>query len=613
MSAGATGATFAATLVDEWIRAGVRHAVVCPGSRSTPLAVAVAQAAAAGRIVVHVRLDERAGGFTALGIGMATGRPAVVVTTSGTAAVELHPAVVEAHHAGVPLLVCTADRPPELHHVGAPQTIDQSQLFGTSLRWKVDPGVPDEGEAGTWRSLAARMVAEAVGSPRGPGPVHANVPFAEPLGGAADPLPPGRADGRPWHQMERGVAIPDEGLVAYVASLRAQRGVIVAGAGCGSPTAVAALGAALRWPIIADPRSGLRRNDLGATVVGAADALLRVEEISGVLTPTVVLCLGAPAASKVLAQWIASIGKLGSAGRSGRHGGRGGTGPEVVLVDPHSCWRDPGRAAARVVACDPNALAEAVTGRLQGSTPTGSAPAERSPWEKAWADAEAAAQGAVDDVLARHTECTEPAVARQLWRLLQDGDPLFVSSSMPVRDLEWFAEARAGSPVVFANRGANGIDGTVSTTMGIAGAYAQTATDTSVSHRPTALLGDLATLYDIGGLVELTTPLPPATFVVLDNGGGGIFSFLPQAKELDDQEFERILATPPATGVAEAIRGFGVPVAEIARIGELEAALEQAGRGAGPSVVVVRTHRAANVAVHDELWQAVASACRSAL
>ena len=171
-------ATFSATLVDEWVRAGLTDAVMAPGSRSTPLAVALARD---GRIALHVRLDERSAAFFAVGIGLATGRPAVLVTTSGTAAIEVHAAVVEAHLARVPLIVCTADRPPELHHVGAPQTIEQASLFVGALRWAVDPGVPDEAARSSWRSLGSRLVAEAVAGPMGPGPVHANLAFREPL------------------------------------------------------------------------------------------------------------------------------------------------------------------------------------------------------------------------------------------------------------------------------------------------------------------------------------------------------------------------------------------------------------------------------------------------
>ena len=204
-----TQAAFAATLVDEWVRCGVAHAVVCPGSRSTPLVRALTARPA---ITVHVRLDERSAGFTALGIGRATGRPALVVTTSGTAAAELHASVVEADLSAVPLIACTADRPPERREVGAPQTIDQWHLFGGSPRWFADPGVPDPAARSWWRSLAGRAVAEALSGPRGPGPVHLNLPFREPLFGdptAGGGIVPGRAAGGPWHQVGRAGLTPD--------------------------------------------------------------------------------------------------------------------------------------------------------------------------------------------------------------------------------------------------------------------------------------------------------------------------------------------------------------------------------------------------------------------
>jgi 2-succinyl-5-enolpyruvyl-6-hydroxy-3-cyclohexene-1-carboxylate synthase len=251
MSTGAdVTATFCATLVDEWVRCGVTDAVVCPGSRSTPLALAVA---ADARLRLHVHHDERSGGFVALGLGLATGRPAVVVTTSGTAAVELHAAVVEAHQAEVPMIVATADRPPELQGVGAPQTIDQTELYGGSVRWFVEPGVPDDAAATAWRQLAGRSVAASSGST--PGPVHLNLAFREPLVGTAGVLPP--ADGSPDI-----VAAPPGGpsLAGVLAGLApGTRGVLVAGGGIVRPELVHELADRVGWPVLADPRSGAHR------------------------------------------------------------------------------------------------------------------------------------------------------------------------------------------------------------------------------------------------------------------------------------------------------------------------------------------------------------------
>ncbi|MGH9164350.1 MAG: 2-succinyl-5-enolpyruvyl-6-hydroxy-3-cyclohexene-1-carboxylic-acid synthase, partial [Acidimicrobiales bacterium] len=330
-------ATFCATLVDEWVRGGVAEAVVAPGSRSTPLALALATEP---RLRTTVVLDERGAGFVALGLALATGRPVVVLTTSGTAAVNLHPAVVEAHHARVPLLVCTADRPPELHHVGAPQTIAQDRLFEGVLRWAVSPGVADQAGVATWRSLAARAVAEATAGPGGPGPVQLNLAFRDPLvGEAGAALPAGRGDGGPWHRVAAPVAAPPADVVAALAG-HGGRGVVVAGAGAGDPVAVHALAAALGWPVLADPRSGCRLPV--STTVAAADALLRGGPFPASHRPEVVLRLGAPWASRVVAEWLAGLDVA------------------QYLVDPHGAWLDPDRTASTVVAADPSAFAAAV-------------------------------------------------------------------------------------------------------------------------------------------------------------------------------------------------------------------------------------------------------------
>ena len=292
-------ATFAATMVDEWVRAGVVDAVVAPGSRSTPLALALD---ARAEVCVHVHLDERCAGFYALGLGLVTGRPAIVLTTSGTAAAELHPAVVEAHHAHVPLVACTADRPPELHDVGANQTIDQAHLYGRAARWFAQPGVPDDGGRGAWRSLAARAVAEAKGAGGAPGPVHLNLAFREPLVGEPEALPPARPDGRPWHSVA-----PAESVALDVSDrVAGRRGIIVAGADGPGPVVVHGIAEALGWPVLADARSGCRVP--ARTTVGAFDALLRAPAFASAHRPDVVLRLGVPLTSRVLSEWLAASG-----------------------------------------------------------------------------------------------------------------------------------------------------------------------------------------------------------------------------------------------------------------------------------------------------------------
>lgn len=580
-------AAYAATLVDEWVRAGIAHAVVCPGSRSTPLALALA---AHPGITVHIRLDERSAAFVALGLGLSTGRPAVLLTTSGTAAVELHPAVVEADLAGVPLLACTADRPAELHQIGAPQAIDQTRLYGSSTRWFFEPGVAEEATSHTWRSIASRSVAEALCGPAGPGPVHLNLAFRDPLLPSSTPTPParpGRPGDAPWHRA--GVVplpAPDSVIAELVGAGR--RGVIVAGADGGDPEAVRGLSRALGWPVLADPRSRVRTG--AAEVVGAADGILRSGEFTRRFVPDVVLRLGAPWVSKVVNQWLADLSRAGS--------------PQVV-VDPWWRWLDPDRGATTVVRADPTILCRAVIDQAGHH--------EADPaWSGGWQAAESAAQAALCALLEPDQgrggdlgALAESALARRLFRSLPSEAIMVVSSSMPVRDVEAYGPPRSSPPWVLANRGANGIDGVVSTSLGIA----------QGSRRPTvALVGDLAFLHDCSALVRSPGVELPCTIVVADNGGGGIFSFLPPAAALPAATFEQLFGTPQATDVAAVAGGFGLPVTDV---DDVDAAVSAVGRTLGTgelSVVRVRLPgRDENVEGHRRVNQSVVAAVDAAI
>jgi 2-succinyl-5-enolpyruvyl-6-hydroxy-3-cyclohexene-1-carboxylate synthase len=539
-------ATFAATLVDEWVRLGVTDAVVCPGSRSTPLALPLAE-----RLRVHVRLDERSAAFFAVGLAMASGRPTVMCVTSGTAAAELHAAVIEAHHARVPLIVCTADRPPELHDTGASQTIEQGGLFTGATRWAAAPGVPTAGTEATWRPLAVRAFSESLTGPAGPGPVHLNLAFREPLTGTAGELPPGTG---------LAVRVGAHAATAVGAEPLEGKGLIVVG-GLGpcatAPPRVVELAERLRWPVFADPRSGCRVHG----TIAAADAIVR----TGPPLPETIVLLGAPWLSRPVAAYV------GDAARSGAR---------VIVVDPWRQWADPSRVATEFHQCDAEAwLAEAAIG---------GAPCEPE-WLDGWRRLESRAQQAIERALG--TELSEPQVARAVHRHVADrAGVLVVSASMPIRDLECFATAHSSPPRVLANRGVNGIDGVVSTALGVAATGAPTI----------ALLGDLAFLHDVSGLVNL--PQLPSTFVVLDNGGGGIFSFLPQATSLAAERFEQLFGTPPTSDIGAVARGFGLPVRDVVSLSELEPAL-----GApGPALLrVAVAGRADNVARHDAINEAV--------
>lgn len=572
-------ATFAATLVDEWVRGGLRHTVICPGSRGTPLALALADHHA---LTVHIQHDERSAGFLALGLGVATDRAAAVVTTSGTAAAELHPAVVEAHYAGVPLLACTADRPPELRDVGAPQTIDQTHLFGHTVRWYADPGVADDATAHRWRPFASRALAETNGPP--PGPVHLNLPFREPLVGSPTPLPPGRHEG-PW---VIGSHSPDP-EVPPVDDLLGRRGIILAGEGSGhsrdDADAVIALASSLEWPVVADPRSAAWVP--GPVTVTQLDGMLRSQRARTSLRPEIILRLGAPPASRVVMEWCAA------------------SGAREIVASPRG-WSDPGGVAARVVRADPARVVRALHGQLSRH-PVRSAVHQTaaSPWLEAWVGASRAASEALRQRLSELPEPNEPAAARDLVAGLPGGAWLVLSSSMPVRDVERYAEPRAGLRIV-ANRGANGIDGVVSTAVGVAAG----------SRRPTGLLiGDLAFIHDSNGLLGVADRDVDLVVVVVDNDGGGIFSFLPQADSLPRHRFEQLLGTPHALDLVELARAYGVTARAIAAAhpGDLAAGIDAAVEEGGAHVLVAHTNREANVAIHGELDKAMGLAVDATL
>jgi 2-succinyl-5-enolpyruvyl-6-hydroxy-3-cyclohexene-1-carboxylate synthase len=497
-------------------------------------------------------LDERSGAFFALGLAMATGRPTVICVTSGTAAAELHPAVVEAHHARVPLIVCTADRPPELHGTGAPQTIDQEGLFTTSTRWAVSPGVPSEDQRLTWRPLAVRVHAEATLGPDGPGPVHVNLAFREPLQGAAGEPPAG-----PGPRVSAGPAANRRGIAAEPLG---GKGLVIVGSVAPAPPdpkLVHALAQRLGWPVLADPLSGCRLD--GA--IAAADAIARTRPP----LPDTIVSIGMPWLSKALAEYV---------GRAAAAGAR------VVAVDPWRQWADPTRVATEFHHLAPGVwLTEALD--QAGTCGPG--------WLEWWRSSEERAQGAIADVLG--TEVTEPQTARAVYRFAADcGATLLVSASMPIRDLEWYAPALPAPPRVLANRGANGIDGIVSTAFGVAASGTRTI----------ALLGDLALLHDVSGLVNLSDL--PCQFVVPDNDGGGIFSFLPQADSTERATFERLFGTPPTSDIGLVARGFGLAVHEVSTLSQLEGALSEAT----PALIRVRVPgRSENVALHRAINDAV--------
>jgi 2-succinyl-5-enolpyruvyl-6-hydroxy-3-cyclohexene-1-carboxylate synthase len=576
----------ASAFAEELARGGLRLAVISPGSRSTPLAVALWRQA---EIEVKVIVDERSAGFFALGAAQASGEPVALLCTSGTALVNYHPAVVEADESAIPLVVLSADRPPELRGIGAGQTIDQVKTFGSSVRWFCEVGTHEADDSGLlhYRSVACRALATARGEARpGPGPVHLNLPWREPLAPvpvegavtATDPLALEGRNGRPLTAVTHIDLEPSTFLLDEVAGHigNAISGVIVAGRQLDPELRepLAHLARVSGFPILAEPTSQLRCGPHDRShLVAAYDLLLREEHFARSVVPDLILRFGAMPTSKPLRAWIEA------------------SGADQIVVDPYGGWNEPSRRAAAILRADPTELAQGWAARLEGLE------GRERPLPDRWLEAETAAQSALDEALGADGEITEPALHRALGRTHRDGDLVYTSSSMPIRDQEAFLAPGETDALFLSNRGANGIDGLVSSGIGAAQA----------SGRPTTIVcGDLGLLHDIGGLVALRDVETPVRIVVIDNDGGGIFHFLPQESTLDSDEFEALLGTPRGVDTAKAAALFDLPHRRLGSLAELPDAL-----AAGTCLIEVKTDRHANVETHRAMAAAVQAAISS--
>jgi 2-succinyl-5-enolpyruvyl-6-hydroxy-3-cyclohexene-1-carboxylate synthase len=552
---------------DELARCGIAGACTSPGSRSSPLVLALVREQ---RISTWSHVDERCAGFFALGLAKATGRPAVLACTSGTAAAELAPAVHEAREARVPLIVLTADRPPELREVGAGQTIDQFKLYGAATKWFFEVGSHEATpERVRWmRTLACRACWTALGGR--PGVVHLNFPLREPLapGGPAPEPPPGRPGGAPWLARRSVDPLPTPHALE---ELRNQvedraRGVIVCGRWEREPSlgpAAAGLAETAGYPLLADPLSGAR---LPGVAVAHYDALLRHERFAAAQRPELVIRVGDLPTSKPLRQWLAGLGEA-----------------LQVALDPEEALQDPDGVVGLTLAADPATTLAELTEQVTR--------APDAAWVAGWRAADVAAAAAIGEVLAE--ELSEPRVAAELGRTLPREATLVAASSMPVRDVETFFPARADGPRVLSNRGANGIDGTVSTAFGVAAA----------TGGPVVLLiGDVALAHDVGGLLASSRLGLRISIVLLNNDGGGIFHFLPIAGEAD--AFEEHVATPTGLDFAGLAAAYGCAHELVEDPRRLVAGLD----AGGTTILEVRTDREANVTLHRRVWEAVAEA-----
>ncbi len=551
---------FAATLVAALQQLGLRHVCLSPGARNTPLSLSFAESG----VQTWLHHDERSAGFFAIGLARRLGEPVAISCTSGSAAAHFHPAVVEAKGSRVPLLVLTADRPPELRSVGAPQTIDQLELYGSAVKWFHDAGVPDDTSAEAAPHLAAHAWAIASDVPAGP--VHLNLPFREPLSSVHDtdvrvgtPSPA---------ETLRGPVDPPEHLVTDIAGrLSGKRVLVIAGA-MTDPTfapAAAEMALAAQAPIHADPLSGLRHGAHDRSTVITSSDLLASSGWLDRSAPEAVVRFGALPTSKPLWRWLEQSKDVFQ-----------------VLVD-QAGWRDPISSADVVLRGDPTATARAFAKLLTPAEPE---------WLAAWRDADRLAQRVVETRLDDEQAVTEPAVARTLTRLARG--VVGVGSSMPIRDVDAFGVSTPHQLHYVANRGTNGIDGLVSMTLGAVAASG------APGH---ALVGDVGAIHDLTALLTATRLQIPLTTIVVNNRGGGIFHFLPIAAQTTTATFEQLFGTPHDTDFVAVAGAMGMEAIQIGNMAELRQSLDEGSPT--PRLLEVRTDRAENHALHRELVTAV--------
>ncbi|MFT4040256.1 MAG: 2-succinyl-5-enolpyruvyl-6-hydroxy-3-cyclohexene-1-carboxylic-acid synthase, partial [Thermomicrobiales bacterium] len=574
---GAANLAFATTLLDGLARNGVGHVVICPGSRSTPLALA---AALHPGLRHWVLVDERSAAYFALGAARQLGAPVALICTSGTAAANFAPAVIEADLSRVPLVVLTADRPAELRDWGAAQTIDQVHLYGRHARWFVDLPAPvgDPVEPRLARATAARAATVAMAD--GGGPVHLNVQFREPLiPPDVDPVPLVRelltVSPEPTLPRHSSAPPPSATVYALVDAVRAHpHGIVVCGPDHHNIAEdVAQFATASGYPVLADPVSGVRFAwPDRALLSDTYDLFLRDSEIANHLTPDLVIRIGGTPTSKPLAQFLA------------RHAA------PAIVIDPGDL-RDANHLAGWHIAADVAATLDETADSLFAGGPV-----DNASWIAAWQRAEDTTRNAIADQLVTSTVLSEIRVAAELPALLPRGSTLVAGNSMPVRDLDTYARGGDLGIRAAGTRGASGIDGVTSTALGAA----------AVATGPVALLvGDLSFLHDLGGLQAARHAAKSLVIVVVNNDGGGIFSFLPQHTQLPAELYEALFGTPTGLDVQQVAGLFGLRYVQPQSIGQFRDAVSAGLAQPGVSVVEVRTNREDNLTLHRRIAAAV--------
>ncbi|HHY72587.1 MAG TPA: 2-succinyl-5-enolpyruvyl-6-hydroxy-3-cyclohexene-1-carboxylic-acid synthase [Bacillus bacterium] len=564
---------YVAAFLDELVRSNVKHIVVSPGSRSTPIAMLAADHP---NLKVWLNVDERSAAFFALGIAKARREPVAIVCTSGTAVANYMPAVVEAKEAQVPLIVLTADRPHELRDIGAPQAIDQLDFFGKQVKWFVEMALPEERREMLRyvRTVAARAVSTSLTGPSGP--VHLNFPFRE-------PLVPNLEDDTIWEsglenrqqfikasQTKRVLSVPDlERLALELQEVK--RGIIVCGPldmPCFAEEVVK-LGETLGFPILADPLSQLRCGGHNKNlVIDSYDAFLRDEYISKTLIPDVVIRFGAMPVSKAVLLFLKKNPQI-----------------KQIIIDGDGLWRDPTLLATEVIHCNPVLFCKDLAAVEFFKTHK----ATDMRWIEHWITADSIA-GDVLRTFGNEEEEFEGQVVLRIANSLPDHSTLFVGNSMPIRDVDSFFLNNERNIRIMANRGANGIDGTISTALGVS----------TVGEPLVLLLGDLTFYHDLNGLLAAKLYQLNATIVIINNEGGGIFSFLPQSEH--PKNFEMLFGTPLGLDFSYVVKMYNGHFTRINHWDELSEAIKNCKNVGGLNVIEVRTDRSLNVAKHRKIW-----------
>ncbi|MFJ8245910.1 2-succinyl-5-enolpyruvyl-6-hydroxy-3-cyclohexene-1-carboxylic-acid synthase [Peribacillus asahii] len=567
---------YIASFVDELAQNKVRHAVVSPGSRSTPISLLLAEHP---DIEVHLNVDERSAAFFALGLAKALGEPVAMICTSGTAAANYYPAIVEAYYARVPLLVLTADRPHELRHVGAPQAIDQIELYGKHVKWSVEMALPEQTAEMTnyARTVGARAVATAALSPAGP--VHLNFPLRE-------PLVPDMKKAKEYRKESSAVLIEDgvrtlaQSHVKALASTltEAKRGIIVVGElkNDSVSEAIVALSEQLAFPILADPlsllRSGTHKQE---QIIETYDTFLRDDIAKEMLNPDLVLRFGAMPVSKALLLFLKKH-------HSAKH----------LVVDDGAGWREPAGLATNMIYSEVSTFCSDMLNQLSGIRDL--------TWLQRWQAVNTATKEALYS-LRDDAELSEGKLFLLLNELMPTHSTLFVGNSMPIRDLDTFFFNNEKQIRTLANRGANGIDGVVSTALGVS----------TVSEHTVLAIGDLSFYHDMNGLLAAKLQKQNMTIVLINNDGGGIFSFLPQANE--KEYFELLFGTPHGLDFAHAAALYGAKYNKVTSWEEFGQVFTQSFTIPGLKVIEVPTERESNLVKHRELWNFVSQEIKDVL